>query len=179
MKGVVFRALEDLVIEQHGIQTWDIILDQVNLSDRYYLGPQSYPDEELFSIVQEIGRILNVPLPDLIRGFGQYLFGYLANSHKDIVSQFDSFEALIKGIDSVIHKEVKKLYSEPNLPSISVDFSNSDSLIVVYDSPRKLCFCSEGLIYGAAAHFGVTVKIEHQQCAHHGADKCILLVRKV
>ncbi|CCQ12807.1 hypothetical protein PALB_37470 [Pseudoalteromonas luteoviolacea B = ATCC 29581] len=178
MKGIIFRALEDLVVAQHGMQTWDSILDKVNLSDRYYLGPKSYPDEELFSIVTEIGSILNVELPVLIRSFGEYLFGYLAKSHADIVSQFQTFESLIEGIDGVIHKEVKKLYQEPNLPSILVTTIDDKTLKVIYDSPRKLCFCSEGLIYGAASHFGIQVDIEHPKCTHHGADVCELIVRK-
>lgn len=177
MKGVIFRALEELVVTNYGMAQWDAFLEQGGLSERYYLGPQSYPDEELVKLVDVISVSLNTPKPQLIEAFGLYLFGYLARTHGDLVNKFSSFDVLIEGIDGIIHQEVQKLYSEPNLPTIAVDKISERELRVIYNSPRKLCFCAEGLIQGAAAHFATKIDLQHTECVHRGAQHCTFLVK--
>lgn len=176
MKGVIFRALEELVVTNYGMGQWETFLSQAGLGERYFLGPKSYPDEELIKLVDVISSTLNMPKSDLIREFGRYLFGYLGRSHGDLVGQFSSFESLIEGIDGIIHKEVEKLYAEPNLPTIGVERKSHNEMYITYQSPRKLCFCAEGLIYGAAAHFGSKVVLNHTQCVHQGAECCVFIV---
>lgn len=176
MKGIIFRALEELVVTNYGMDQWERLLEQSNLVDRYFLGPKSYPDEELIALVTVISSTLNKPQPELIRDFGQYLFGFLSRSHKDLVDQFDRFDTLIEGIDGIIHKEVEKLYAEPNLPSILVQRISNNELHITYDSPRKLCFCAEGLIHGAASYFGTDIHLVHETCTHQGAEHCTFRV---
>ena len=43
-----------------------------------------------------------------------------------------------------------------------------------YDSHRKMCSFAEGLIEGAAAHFGQQVAIVQPTCMLRGDDKCQL-----
>ncbi|CAH9053186.1 hypothetical protein PSECIP111951_02521 [Pseudoalteromonas holothuriae] len=176
MKGIVYRGLEELVIENHGMAAWEALLDKHAPKNRVYISAQSYPDEELFAMANEVASILNKPLVDVLRVFGEYLFGYLIKKHSRILEQFDGFQSLILGIDSVIHAEVAKLYNEPNLPQISCEQIDDKHILLNYCSVRKLCFCAEGLIYGAGAHYGMKTQIDHQQCMHDGYEQCRMLL---
>jgi len=48
-------------------------------------------------------------------------------------------------VDELIHVEVKKLYKDAQLPEFNYEDHIDDKLTMIYRSPRKLCFLSEGL----------------------------------
>jgi len=74
----------------------------------------------------------------------------------------------------VIHKEVRKLYNSPNLPTLDCEDIDEKTLLVKYYSPRKLCLLAEGLIRGAAQHYQTEYSLNHETCMHKGADQCLL-----
>ena len=90
---------------------------------------------------------------------------------------YDNSYALIIGIDKVIHVEVAKLYHEPNLPEIDAQIIEDGFILMRYNSKRQLCMCAEGLIFGAAAHYGVDAKLNHAQCMHDGFDSCLIEIK--
>ena len=47
MKGVIFNILEEMVITECGMQSWNDILQQLEL-EGIYTSTESYPDTELF-----------------------------------------------------------------------------------------------------------------------------------
>ncbi|KZN53815.1 heme NO-binding domain-containing protein [Pseudoalteromonas luteoviolacea] len=176
MKGIVFRCLEELVIETKGMDVWEQLLEQHCPEDRVYVSAKSYPDEELVGLATSVSQALNLSMPETLKAFGTYLFGFLAKRHRSIVQEFHSFEQLIVSIDEVIHNEVRKLYEEPNLPTIEATIQDDRTIHLIYRSPRKLCFCAEGLIYGCAEHFDKQIQIEHPECMHKGDLACFLII---
>ncbi|KZN60121.1 hypothetical protein N473_24395 [Pseudoalteromonas luteoviolacea CPMOR-1] len=176
MKGLIFRCLEELVIETKGMDLWEELLEKHCPEDRVYISARSYPDEELVNMAISVSEVLELSLPDTLKAFGTYLFSFLAKKHPAIVSEFKSFEELILSIDEVIHSEVQKLYEEPNLPTISAKVVNKNTIELIYNSPRKLCFCAEGLIYGCAEHFNEEVNIEQATCTHNDDEVCTFII---
>ncbi|AOT10752.1 heme NO-binding domain-containing protein [Pseudoalteromonas luteoviolacea] len=176
MKGLIFRCLEELVIETKGMDLWEELLEKYCPADRVYVSARSYPDEELVNMAVSVSQVLELPLPDTLKAFGTYLFSFLAKKHPAIVSEFKTFEELIVSIDEVIHREVEKLYDEPNLPTISANVIDSNTIELIYNSPRKLCFCAEGLIYGCAEHFDEQVEIQQTTCTHKHDQVCTFII---
>ncbi|XQF89729.1 heme NO-binding domain-containing protein [Pseudoalteromonas espejiana] len=176
MKGIIFRGLEALVIEKCGMAARDSLLSKNAPDGRVYISAQSYPDEELVGLAQDVAAALDMTMPQVLKAFGEYLFSHLQRHHPVIVEGFDSFAELIMGIDEVIHIEVAKLYQEPNLPSIRCEHKQAGKIVMHYHSKRQLCMCAEGLIYGAAAHYGINVSLNHKACMHDGYDECVIEV---
>jgi hypothetical protein len=176
MKGIIFRGLEELVVSNYGMQTWNHLLSQHAPDNRVYISAQSYPDAELLHLAEQISVELDIPMNELLKGFGKFLFGYLGQFHGDLVSQFADFKALILAIDSVIHVEVAKLYHEPHLPVIDCQQISDKQILMTYNSKRQLCIFAEGLAYGAAAHYQVDLTVTHQHCVHTGDAECKLLL---
>jgi len=85
----------------------------------------------------------------------------------------------LKSIESVIHKEVRKLYQNPNLPGIEREQPAEGTLILYYHSPRKLCHLADGLIMGAAEHYKAEINMFQNTCIHDGAQRCTFLIKVV
>jgi len=178
MKGVVFIALNELVESQYGMAAWEQILAEVNPEcGGIYTSTEEYPDEEVVRFVQVISKTLNVDSSIVTRSFGNFLFGELNKKYDIFTRLSEDFFAFLDSIENVIHKEVRKLYNSPNLPTLDCTIVDDKTLIMQYHSPRKLCYLAEGLIQGAAEYYDKEITIEHPVCMHDGAAKCEIHVK--
>lgn len=176
MKGIIFNVLEDMIVQQCGMQVWNELLEKHAPENRVYVSAKSYADIELLSMVQDVATRLQLPPQEVVKAFGIFLFQGLATRHQNVVQRFPDFTALVLGIHHVIHVEVNKLYQDPNLSTIAASVLNPTQIEVRYQSPRKLCYCAEGLLFGAAQHFHRHISISHDVCMHQGADHCLFVI---
>ena len=173
MKGIVFTTFNDMVEEKVGIDVWERILETVNPdSEGIYNAVEDFPDEEFLEMVGELSDITGTPAIELVRAFGLFLFHTLAVKHSVFINDKPDFIEFLKSIEDVIHKEVRKLYPNPNLPSLEWQQPAENALTLFYKSPRKLCHLAEGLIKGAAEQYGVEYTMQHDICMHDGSDHC-------
>ncbi|WP_075187225.1 heme NO-binding domain-containing protein [Teredinibacter haidensis] len=180
MKGAVFIALNDMIETEYGINAWESILDKVKPeSEGIYASASSYRDEEVVDLVVAIAEYLGADPHLVTRKFGHYLFSQLNSKFPIFTSLHTQYFNFLSSIEGVIHKEVRKLYQDAALPSIRCDQLNDSHIQMHYSSPRKLCFLAEGLVSGAAEHYGVNVDINQQQCVHKGANTCIIDIKLV
>ena len=179
MKGAVFIAFNEMVEGDLGLATWETLLREVQpTSQGVYTSVEDYPDEELFALVETLAEVTQKPAAELIRYFGRHLFDALATKYPMLIENEEDFFRFLMGIDDVIHKEVRKLYDNPNLPDLRYDPPEGDTLTLYYRSPRKLCILAEGLIAGAAQHYGVDYDLSHGPCMHSGAEECRFLITR-
>lgn len=177
MKGVVFIAFNELVEEKMGIEVWEKLLAATNpVSGGVYISVEEYDDAELFDMVGKLSEISKVPVEVLVKTFGEYLFGILAVKYPMFVEEEKEFFGFLKGIEDTIHKEVRKLYENPNLPTMHWKQEQENTLDLYYKSPRKLCILAEGLIEGAAQYYKVGYTLDHAQCQHKGSDECLFRI---
>ena len=175
MKGIIFIALNEVIEDNFGLTVWDEVLQEVQPeSEGIYISAESYSDQELFALVGALSTKLAIPVPTLIATFGEALFPKLAHKFPVFLEKQPSLKHFLMTIHDVIHVEVKKLFTEPNLPTIEYIDPGNDGLTMIYRSKRKLCHLSEGLIKGAANEFKTSVSIVQPLCMHEGADHCQL-----
>ncbi|MFK7865530.1 MAG: heme NO-binding domain-containing protein [Pseudohongiellaceae bacterium] len=180
MKGIVFTTFNDMVEQKIGIDMWESLLESVKPdSGGIYTSIEDFPDQELLDMVTELSKKTNTPAEVLVNAFGQYLFHALAFKHSVFTDEKPDLMEFLKSIESVIHKEVRKLYQNPNLPSIEWEQPTENHLTLYYHSPRKLCHLAEGLIKGAAEHYETKVDIAQTACMLDGAERCIFEIEIV
>lgn len=173
MKGVVFNLLEEVVTREYGEDVWDDLLEAAGLEGAYTsLG--GYPDGDLISLVGAASSALNLPADDVVRWFGRNALPLLASGHPRFFTPHDSTRPFVLTLNEIIHPEVRKLYPGADVPVFDFDASSDEVLVMGYASPRQLCSFAEGLIEGAAAHYGQTVSIEQPHCMKRGDAKCVL-----
>lgn len=178
MKGAIFIALNEMVVEEYGLATWLTVLDKADVEGAY-TGTENYPDSELFTLVAVICEILQAPASSVLNAFGKFLFHFLHQAHPVFADNHGDFFSFISSIDGVIHVEVHKLDEHAQTPKIEVEQANDHEAMLTYYSPRKLCYLAEGLLSGAAEHFGIQVSINQTRCMHYGAEDCQLHLIKI
>ncbi|WP_157964673.1 heme NO-binding domain-containing protein [Algibacillus agarilyticus] len=173
MKGIVFNVLQEFVEQNVSYIAWDNAISTLSLpSNGVYISADNYNDEELFSLVGYFCEHLTLEPSVLVRQFGEFLFASLIEMAPAEAQNATDLRTFLNMVEHLIHVEVLKLYHDANLPSFDYPKANDNELIMIYRSPRKLCFLSEGLILSAAKHFKEQVKVTQSQCMHQGADCC-------
>src|SRR5258705_2409324 len=167
MKGVVFDLLEQVIVREHGEDTWDNLLTRAGLGGAYTtLG--TYADDDLFRLVAEASKVLELPAQDIIRWFGREALPLLAASYPEFFSPHRTTRSFILSLNDIIHPEVRKVYPGADVPWFSMSETPSGDVVMGYDSARRLCAFAEGLIQGAAAHYGEPVVIDQPTCMLRG-----------
>jgi hypothetical protein len=172
MKGVVFNLLEQLVARDFGEDTWDALLEAGGL-DGVYTSLGSYPDEDLAKLVSAASDALAMPADDVVVWFGRNALPLFAERYPQLFVRHDSTRSFVLTLNDIIHPEVRKLYPGADVPEFDFDV-REDVLVMGYRSPRKLCSFAEGLLLGAADHFGERLTIEQRVCMKRGDDRCVL-----
>lgn len=173
MKGIVFTLLEDLVRRDHGDATWDALLQAAGLSGAYTtLG--NYPDADLYRLVGAASQALGADANDVVRWFGREALPLLAAHAPQFFRPHADTRAFVLTLNDIIHLEVRKLYPGADVPDFDFDTSVPGRLRLTYRSHRRLCAFAEGLIEGAARHYGERVEIAQPACMHRGDDACVL-----
>jgi len=160
MKGIVFTEFLELVDSRWGMEMSESIIEACELpSGGVYTAVGTYDHREIAALATELSKRSGLPLPDLLKVFGQHLFGRLAAAHPRLVDASDDLLDFLGKVETYIHVEVRKLYPDAELPSFRTTRNADGSLDMLYLSSRHLEDLCEGLILGAADHFARPVAI--------------------
>ena len=171
----MFNLLESLVVEHHGEETWEQLIEAAEV-DGSYTSLGSYPDEDLFALVGAASQALGLPPDDVVRWFGRNAMPLFAERYPALFAEYDDTRTFVLALNDIIHPEVRKLYPGAIVPEFDYDLSDPAQLLMDYHSPRQLCAFAEGLVLGAADHFGETAAIEQPLCMHRGDPRCRLAI---
>jgi hypothetical protein len=175
MKGIVFTLLEQAVVDQHGDDVWDDLLDGAGLVGAYTsLG--DYPDDDLRHLVDHAASKLGLTQQDVIRWFGRSALPRLADSYPHFFDHRET-RSFLYTLNDIIHPEVRKLYPGADVPWFDFSERPTGELVMGYASARRLCAFAEGLIEGAAAHFGEPVEINQPTCMLRDDPACEIVIR--
>lgn len=173
MKGIVFNLLEQVVVDQFGEQVWDQLIRSAGVEGAY-TAVGSYSDEELVSIVTAATEHLGKSADEIVRWFGEKSIPLLYQRYPMFFDSHTSTKSFVLTLNDVIHPEVRKLFPGAYVPEFEFERVNGE-LRMSYSSKRKLCSFGEGLIEGAAQHFGEGVSIEHVECMKRGDPRCVIV----
>lgn len=171
MKGIVFNLLDECVVAEHGEDTWDDLLEDAGVSGSYTsLG--NYPDDELLRLVGAVSERLGIEPEKVVRWLGRSSLPRLADRYPGFFTPHTATRPFLLSLNDIIHPEVRKLYPGAGVPTF--DFSETDegALVMSYRSARRLCAFGEGLIEGAAGHYGEQVSLAQPVCMNRGGEHC-------
>jgi Haem-NO-binding len=173
VKGVVFNLLEQIVTREYGEDTWDELLDSAGLEGAYTsLG--SYGDADLGKLVDAASGALEISPDEVVRWLGRNALPLFAVSHPKLFERHTSSRTFVLTLNDIIHPEVRKLYPGADVPVFDFASTPTGDLVLGYRSARKMCTFAEGLLEGAADHFGEQVVIEQPRCMKRGDEDCVI-----
>jgi hypothetical protein len=163
MKGVVFTEFLEMVETRFDPELADRIIQAAHVpSAGAYTAVGSYDHGEMWSLVAELSKATEIPAPDLLRAFGQYLFGRFVLSYPRLFEGVRSCFDFLEGLDGVIHVEVRKLYPDAEVPHFEVLERSATRMVLLYESARHFADLAEGLMHGCGAHFGERLTIARE-----------------
>ncbi|OLP44421.1 heme NO-binding domain-containing protein [Rhizobium oryziradicis] len=173
MKGVVFTEFLAFVSESWDEDMADDIVEASSLaSGGAYTSVGTYDHREIICLLEALSVRVTLSKEALMQQFGFYLAGRFSVFFPQFFTRCGTLFAFLASIDDYIHVEVKKLYPDAELPSFDVLDSDEAQMSMRYRSSRKMEALAEGLIYGAAHHFGRTINV----VAKDGGDGSVIFV---
>lgn len=180
MKGIVFVKFSEFIEELWGEEFWDTLLNEANLeSEGVYTTVGTYDDEELFTLIGLVVEKQNISSKEAQFAFGKWIFKELYNAAPPGAHDFKDVFEFLHAVQNYIHVEVKKLNPDALLPEFDFLSESATTLSFHYQSPRKLCFFCEGIVYGLAEHTKQKVQVSQSECEHEGDGRCVIEVVKI
>ncbi|MEO0509155.1 MAG: heme NO-binding domain-containing protein [Verrucomicrobiota bacterium] len=168
---MVFTNFLDMVEDKFGIETVDAIIEDSDIpSGGSYTAVGTYPHTEMVALLVSLEKAVSIPIPQLMKVYGEHLFGILANGYPVLLEGCETSRALLKKLDGVIHVEVQKLYPDAELPRFKAIEKPDGKLEMHYLSDRHMEDLAEGLLTGCFLHFNEKANITRES----GYDETIV-----
>jgi hypothetical protein len=154
MKGVVFTEFLEMVEAKFGLELVDQLIESSQLpSGGAYTSVGTYSYQELIELVGHLSNKSSVPVPELVKAFGHYLFQRFITLYPFVLKGVQTASQFLASVEGLIHVEVKKLYPDAELPEL--DFQAGEKgWDLVYRSARPFADLCEGLVSECLEHFG-------------------------
>lgn len=162
MKGIIFNAVEEAVVDLHGADAWDDIVEAAGV-DGAYTALGTYPDRDLFAIVGAACAHTGSSPNDLLRLLGRHVMPILIRSVEDLVDRDADVFDFLSSVHGIIHVEVRKVSPDARPPDVIPLRLDDDTLQVTYRSERGLDALAEGLFLGAGDQFGQPLTVERRE----------------
>ncbi|WP_181880967.1 heme NO-binding domain-containing protein [Crenobacter cavernae] len=160
MLGMVFTEFVEMVESAFSSELADAMLVAAKLPHGgSYTAVGYYPHEEIVRLVAALARLTGEPAEGLVQAFGRHLLKVFSTAHPAFfASKVNAFD-LLACVDAEIHREVRKLYPDSQLPTIEVIGRDAQSITLQYRSPRSMEALALGLIEGTGLHYGTPLTI--------------------
>lgn len=171
MKGIVFVEFLEMVEESFGDVIADQIITESDLpSNGVYTRIGTYPFSELLTLVVALHKKTELPIPDLLKAFGHYLFGTFLRQYPQFFERPTNAFEFFHSIENYIHVEVRKLYPDAELPTFKTKELDSGSFEMIYTSSRKLYPFALGLIEKTLEYYKEDCTIEQTLIKEDGSE---------
>ena len=137
------------------------LIDEVDPpSGGVYTSVGTYDHAELVGLLMKLSEKTDTPPAALPQTFGRHLFDVFLQNYgvffENITDPFDFLES----IEDYIHVEVRKLYSDAELPTFESQRPDDQTIILIYASKRGFSDLAYGLINATCDHWQTPVTIE-------------------
>src|SRR5690349_11177004 len=135
MKGIIFTEFIEMVEQRYSARAAEEMIAAAQLpSGGAYTSVGNYDHGEIWSLVCELSKVCDTPVPDLFKAYGEYLFSRLASSYAQLFQGMNNAFEVVQALDGVIHTEVRRLYPDAELPRFDISERSPGRMVFVYSS---------------------------------------------
>jgi Haem-NO-binding len=179
MKGIVFTEFFEMVEQKFDYKMVDNLLNTTDLaSGGVYTAIGTYSHTEMVSLVVNLSQQSQIPVPDLLRVFGGYLFKTFTKTYHHFIEKAPDAFSFLASIHNYIHVEVRKLYPDAELPHFDIENPDPNTLIMTYTSVRKMADLAYGLIEGCMEHYKENVSIIQESLNDDGSSVKFVITKQ-
>jgi|SRR5579859_1278523 len=176
MYGLLLVELQRYLESTLGRAGWADLLAQTGPAARIYLPGQAYPDDEWDALVAAAAGRRKIGVPALLEEAGAFFAPRLLATYGAAIPSSWGPLDLIAGLEDQVYPVVRRKPAAAP-PHLQVEWASARELIVVYDSPRRLCALAKGLLAGVGAHYATRLLIRETACMHFEQPACRISVK--
>jgi hypothetical protein len=179
MYGIVNKAIQGLITENFGKESWEKVKQLSGVEIEFFLSHESYPDEYTFKLAAAGAEVLNMPLRDVLIAFGEYWVLKTGMKHYGSLMQAggNNLKEFLINLPA-FHSRVMLIYPKLTPPEFKISNIEDNSLHVHYYSQRNdLKDFVTGLLKGLGKMYQVNVQIIELQTIENGGDHDIFIVK--
>ncbi len=176
MHGLLFVTWEKYIAERFGQPIFQIYRDSIGeTATTAPIASRMYSDETFIAGVQALCGLTGMTPNTVFREYGRYFIVNGLTSHLCayfLMRVHNGRELLLAMREG--HAQMRRIPGglTPPLFSYEATTTNSHDLVLLYNSPRRLCSVLLGAIEGAGERFGERVNISERSCMRSGASVC-------
>ncbi|MEI6021005.1 MAG: heme NO-binding domain-containing protein [Bacteroidota bacterium] len=181
MNGIVNKAIEGLIVEKHGQDSWLEVLAKSSFTEHTFSILKNYPDDITFNLAAVASDHLGVPLGGLLLDFGKYWVTKVGMERYSMIirSGGGNFTEFMLNLPQ-FHSRVMLTFPDIVPPEFIVNQESENIFILHYYSTRSgLIDFLEGIILGLSDLFESEIIIERKFEKSLGADHDVLSIKLV
>jgi len=173
MYGLVNRAVEGLIKEKFGDDTWTRICARAELGQSSFVAMDAYDDAITYALVGAASAELELEPAQVLEAFGEYWTSYtIEEGYGDMLAMMgNSLEDFLENLDSM-HARIGGTMPKLVPPSFEREPLDDGSSILHYRSEREgLSPMVLGLLKGLARRFEVDIEVAQLESETPGHDR--------
>lgn len=178
MHGIVFSELQKFVVSKHTHAGWKAVTEKAGVAHKVFLAAGQYPDSEIAALVAAASEITGQQPAQIVEAFGEFIAPSLLKMYGHLLKPTWKSLDVIEHTEGTVHTVVRASDKDALPPKLRTRRERPDTVILVYDSPRKMCALAIGIGRALARHFKETLSISQTSCMHNGAPFCEIVYRK-
>ena len=155
------------------------LLTRAGLGNKLYFPVQEYPDSEIASLVRAASEMTGQPTLALLEDFGQFIVPSLLRMYGHLLKPGWKSIDVIEHTEGTVHTVVRVQNPGAKPPQLMSQRLSNNEVLMIYDSPRRMCALAIGIAKGLALHYGEHIVIREAICMHRGANRCEILFRTI
>jgi Haem-NO-binding len=177
LHGTIFNYLKHFADDEVGSDAWAKMLKSAGLEGHVYSMDVTYADAELVALVEAASSATNVPGPELLGRFGEWLVPDLLSAYSYLIRPEWGVMDVLVNTERMIHQAVRMGNPGATPPRLSAKRISSNEVRIVYSSARRMCLLGEGIIRGLGVHYGTPVEAAQSNCMLRGDPYCEIVAR--
>jgi hypothetical protein len=172
MYGLVNKAIEELVTEKFGIETWQKIKEKAAVTEGTFISNESYPDATTYQLVGAATEVTGLSAEQILHAFGEHWVLQTAKKSYGPLLKAGGRDlpSFLKNLPN-FHARIMLMYPNLKPPHFEVSDMHQDSIVLHYRSDRPgLSHFVIGLLRGLGKLFQTELTIEHTEKKADGAD---------
>jgi guanylate cyclase soluble subunit beta len=161
MYGLINKALKTMIVDGHGEDTWQLILEKSAVPDDSFITMERYDDSITYALVGATSDVLGAPAEACLDLFGHYWATVTAPNAYEMLFE-STGETLFEFLENVnsLHDRITSTFIG-YVPPHFIATANKNRMELVYESKREgLTPFVVGIIKGLAERFEVNVEFE-------------------
>lgn len=178
MYGIVNKAIEDLVVQNFGIDQWEAVKVKSGVDVDYFLSNEPYDDAITYKLAGAAAEVLGLSVGQVLHFFGEW---WVLKTGKEkygglMQAGGSSLKAFLQNLP-LFHNRIMLMYPKLTPPEFKVSDVTEHSIHVHYHSKREgLQEFVRGLLSGLAKMYETEASIDLLQSRDDGSTHEIFKV---